>query len=682
MKMKSRILSIVYTLGLLIALSPVVKAQDTGRKNWTNTVAAGNINAAAIAANGDLYVWNGRSGEKQKVLENVVSVSAGDNYTAAITKDGSLYTWGWNAYGQLGNGTTEFSETPQKVMDNVVAVSAGTFRCAAITEDGTLYVWGRNDYGELGDGTTNSSSVPVKVMDHVSAVSAGLWHIAVVTEDGSLYTWGENFQGALGDGTTTDSNRPIKIMDNVAKVSVGSSHTAAITNDGSLYTWGENAYGELGNGRSGPSFAPQKIMENVAEVSAGGGLHNAAITKDGSLYTWGSNNYGGVGNGSLEDCFTPVKILDNVAAVSSGLNNLAVTNDGILYTWGYAEYDYSDHTYNVPENSRSPVQAMTGIALPGPFQLNTTTLTLPSATKYAPYTYTLPTGTGYSLVSGSLPNGLNLHSSGVLSGMPTELGVFSFTVSGGGTQYACTLSVLWQGGVDVEEQNAPGYGFVETATDNGRVKDQHVSPTTELTDQTMHCEAAFTEFKDLYIDAQKLKRNVDYTAEDGSTKITIADQTLESFGSGTHTIAAQFVSTDIGGSTKTNYTVQNYTITGIPGTDVTVIVNGESVVWTDAEPFINSDARTMVPFRIIADALGLTVNWNNATREAEFSNGNKTIYFPLDSMTARTSTGVTVAMDTAAKSVNGRSYAPMRYLAEYFGYSVGWDGKTRTVTVG
>ena len=197
----------------------------------------------------------------------------------------------------------------------------------------------------------------------------------------------------------------------------------------------------------------------------------------------------------------------------------------------------------------------------------------------------------------------------------------------------------------------------------------------------MHCEATFSEFRDLYIDAQKLIRNVDYTAENGSTRLTIAAQTYENFGSGTHTITAEFVSTDISGGTKTNYTVQNYTITGIPGTDVTVIVNGKSVVWTDAEPFINSDARTMVPFRIIADALGLTVNWNDATREAEFSNGSKTIFFPLDSMTARTSTGDTVAMDTAAKSVNGRSYAPVRYLAEYFGYSIAWDGMTRTVTI-
>ena len=36
-------------------------------------------------------------------------------------------------------------------------------------------------------------------------------------------------------------------------------------------------------------------------------------------------------------------------------------------------------------------------------------------------------------------------------------------------------------------------------------------------------------------------------------------------------------------------------------------------------------------------------------------------------------------MDTAAVIVNSRTYAPIRYLAEFFGYKVDWDGKTKTV---
>ena len=159
------------------------------------------------------------------------------------------------------------------------------------------------------------------------------------------------------------------------------------------------------------------------------------------------------------------------------------------------------------------------------------------------------------------------------------------------------------------------------------------------------------------------------------------EQTLAKAGSGTHVLTAEFHTKDSGGGLAIKYTTQKYTITGIPGTNVNVVVKGVPVVWTDAEPYVNQDSRTMVPFRAIADALGLTVDWDGAAREAIFSNGSKTIYFPLDSKTARTSTGATTKMDTAAISVNGRSYAPVRYLAEFFGYTVTWDGNTRTVGI-
>ena len=116
-------------------------------------------------------------------------------------------------------------------------------------------------------------------------------------------------------------------------------------------------------------------------------------------------------------------------------------------------------------------------------------------------------------------------------------------------------------------------------------------------------------------------------------------------------------------------------------TGITVIVNGEIVVWTDAAPFIDANDRTMVPLRAVADAMELDVNWDAVAREAVFTGGGKTIYFPIDSSTARTSDGGTVTMDTAAVIVNDRTYAPIRYLAEYFGYSVDWNAEARAVII-
>lgn len=114
---------------------------------------------------------------------------------------------------------------------------------------------------------------------------------------------------------------------------------------------------------------------------------------------------------------------------------------------------------------------------------------------------------------------------------------------------------------------------------------------------------------------------------------------------------------------------------------VGVTVDGKAVRWTDATPFIDANGRTMVPLRAVGDALGLTVDWDGAEREAGFSDGGKTLYFPIDSAAARASDGRTIVMDTAAVLVGDRVYAPVRYLAEFFGRTVEWDGASRTVII-
>lgn len=121
--------------------------------------------------------------------------------------------------------------------------------------------------------------------------------------------------------------------------------------------------------------------------------------------------------------------------------------------------------------------------------------------------------------------------------------------------------------------------------------------------------------------------------------------------------------------------------TAVSAADISVTVDGSAVRWTDAVPYIDANSRTMVPLRAVADALGLTVTWNNTSREAGFSDGSESIYFPINTKYARTGSGTYISMDTAAVIVNDRTYAPIRYLAEFFGYTVGWVNATRTVTL-
>jgi alpha-tubulin suppressor-like RCC1 family protein len=104
-------------------------------------------------------------------ISNAVAVSAGDYHTCAMLSDGRVQCWGLNIRGQLGTGTFDNSLIPVTVagIATATAIAAGgdgmgeSYSCALLS-DKTVNCWGDNSFGELGDGTTNYSSTPVEVV--------------------------------------------------------------------------------------------------------------------------------------------------------------------------------------------------------------------------------------------------------------------------------------------------------------------------------------------------------------------------------------------------------------------------------------------------------------------------------------------------------------------------------------
>ena len=120
--------------------------------------------------------------------------------------------------------------------------------------------------------------------------------------------------------------------------------------------------------------------------------------------------------------------------------------------------------------------------------------------------------------------------------------------------------------------------------------------------------------------------------------------------------------------------------------DINVTVEGAPVAWTDAKPFIDKNDRTLVPLRPIANALGLEVAWNDDTNTAAFTDGETTAVFVGGSSEYHCFLNdfdmhVYVTMDTTPVIKDSRIYAPARYLAECFQYTVGWDQVIQTVTI-
>src|SRR5690606_21965558 len=89
------------------------------------------------------------------------------DYACYVLTNGSVKCAGQNAYGYLGNDTTEASAAPvtvQGIAEPVVSVSTSQYHACALTTLGGAYCWGYNATGALGDGTYTSPRKTAQVV--------------------------------------------------------------------------------------------------------------------------------------------------------------------------------------------------------------------------------------------------------------------------------------------------------------------------------------------------------------------------------------------------------------------------------------------------------------------------------------------------------------------------------------
>lgn len=99
----------------------------------------------------------------------------------------------------------------------------------------------------------------------------------------------------------------------------------------------------------------------------------------------------------------------------------------------------------------------------------------------------------------------------------------------------------------------------------------------------------------------------------------------------------------------------------------------------DVPPEVKNE-RTMVPIRAVAESLGADVDWDQGTQQIRMTRAGVDVVMTLNSTTA-TVAGQNMEMDVAPYASNSRTLIPARYVAEFFGQKVGWDGEKRQVLV-
>ena len=99
------------------------------------------------------------------------------------------------------------------------------------------------------------------------------------------------------------------------------------------------------------------------------------------------------------------------------------------------------------------------------------------------------------------------------------------------------------------------------------------------------------------------------------------------------------------------------------------VVNNK-IVTGDAAPFVDSNWRTMVPLRALAESFDAEVNWDNDARTVTINyDANTQIVMTIGEETY-TVNGEEMTMDTAPVIQGDRTYVPIRFAAQGMGFSV------------
>lgn len=102
-----------------------------------------------------------------------------------------------------------------------------------------------------------------------------------------------------------------------------------------------------------------------------------------------------------------------------------------------------------------------------------------------------------------------------------------------------------------------------------------------------------------------------------------------------------------------------------------VLVDDQAII-NDVAPVIHND-RTLVPIRVITEALGGQVAWNEAAKEVTLTVNGKEIKMTIGKVLEK--------YGVAPVIIGGRTFVPVRFVADELGAVTTWDDATKTVAI-
>jgi alpha-tubulin suppressor-like RCC1 family protein len=241
-------------------------AQISSAPTGTGTCAVRRVGTVWCWGNNDALQWYRLTPVRLAGLSGVVQLGTGYHHQCARLSTGAVRCWGYNDYGQLGNGTVIDSATPVAVTGlagRVTQLDVSGWHSCVRKADASVWCWGWNAAGQIGDGSTTDRLVPTKsLMTNATSTQLGDYHTCARTKANRAKCWGGNGYGQLGNGSTVARPTPVAVvgLTGVKAVIAGREHTCAVLADTTMRCWGYNEDGQLGNGTTASSTFPTPVL--------------------------------------------------------------------------------------------------------------------------------------------------------------------------------------------------------------------------------------------------------------------------------------------------------------------------------------------------------------------------------------------------------------------------------------
>jgi len=235
-------------------------------------------------------------------------ISAGRYHTLGIQHNGQLWGWGYNNIGQIGDNSSTQRLTPVSIhgtKKTFCKITAGGTTSLGIQHNGQVWGWGYNAYGQIGDNTTDDQTrSPVSIHGSKKTfcqISTNRFHTIGLQHNGQIWGWGYGAGGRLGNNSTGGDRTPISIhgvKKTFCQINSSISHAFGLDIYGQAWGWGYNDSGQLGNNSVTNKCTPVSVhgvKKTFCKISTGNGF-TIGLDNHNKIWSWGFNVYGQLGN--------------------------------------------------------------------------------------------------------------------------------------------------------------------------------------------------------------------------------------------------------------------------------------------------------------------------------------------------------------------------------------------------